>query len=458
MPAGAARLPNDARAARWLSDSPYDHDLLLNATRNRRSTNVLKRVLHPAVIVVAVVALSAAAWLVPGESPELRGFGERATVSWGGIGILALYYLVGIGVIVLGVFVGRLIRPVPVLDGGIGGATRRASFDTRVYYILTVLSLIGVAYVVISAGGPAAFLDAIIHTNANVLKEATGGAPGMATLRYASAVAAPIGLHRALTQRRNYATAALNVLLLLTTAMVASRLSLIMATLIFVFLVAYRPVTVKFKAVWLTAGIVVLGGALVFFNYVRNAGYYAENGVGDPFSAAFFQGITYVGSPFQVALGVADGVANNPALFDSPTFAPGMVFIPSIFRDDVAGAISGPARYHDLVDIHFTLTTNSAFADTLIDYGILGLIFSMGWLFVFAMAFGHFSRYNTLMIAAAGGALYGFAELWRLLLFPQGIAIFTAVVVVAAGLVAAASLRVSWFDRVARPLHRQSWV
>lgn len=411
---------------------------------------MFKRALHPAVILVAVVTVSFLAWVVPGESPELRGFGTRAVVSWGGVGTLLLYYAVCVGVVLLGVYAGRAIRPSRALDGLIRGTDRRDAFDARVYGILTALSLLGVGYVVIAAGGPGAFLDAIIHTNANVLKEATGGAPGIATLRYTTAVAAPIGIHRALTRRRGYAWAAVNVLLLLVNAMVASRLSLIMATLIFIFLVAYRPIVLKAKALTLFAGAgaLLIGAALVFFNYVRNAGYYAANGVHDPFTAAFFQGITYIGSPFQVALGVADGLASDPSRFDTPTFAPTMIFVPSIFREDVVGMASGPERYYDLVDIHFTLSTNSAFADTLVDYGVLGLVLSMVWLFVFAMAFGHFSRYGTLMLAAAGGALYGFAELWRLLLFPQGVAIFTVLAVVGAGVVAAVSLRVGWFDEV----------
>ncbi|WP_203582280.1 hypothetical protein [Microbacterium hibisci] len=402
-----------------------------------------------------MVGLSALAWLFPGESAELRGFGTRAQFTWVGLLILAAFYALAAGATSLGELVGRRVRLPRWLDGYVESVSREDEFNTRLYYLLTALAFLGVGYLVVAAGGPIAFVDAMIDTNANVLKAATGGQPGLSTLRYTAAIAAPLGVYRALSRRTGYASAIFNVVLLLISAIVASRLSLMMATVIFLYLIARKPIKIRARGAVVAVGVLFVGTALVFLNYIRNAAFYATNGVHDPISAAFFQALTYVGSPFQVSVGVANALAAQPELFASPTYQPFAVLLPSFLTDIPPGLPIGSQRYHDVVDIHLTLSTNSAFADTLVDYAVPGLLLSMVWVALFGFIFSFAARVQTYAYLTAGAALYGFAEFWRLLLMNQGVAIFAvAVPLLAAGIVAL-SFRIGWLDRVAERLFRQ---
>lgn len=412
------------------------------------NSTLLSRLLRPIPVMLIMLALSAGAWLIPGESPALRGFGERAHSTWLGLLILVAFYALALGAAYIGQLIGGKLPGPSWLDGEIAGRSRAGEFDTRLYFVLTALAIVGVGYLLFAAGGPVAFIVAMSKSEANVLKEATGGQPGLATLRYTAALAAPIGLHRALSARRGYILAGLNLALLLVSAIVASRLSLMMATVIFLFLIAHRPIAVRAKALVVGIGVGFLVLALIFLNYVRNAGFYATNGVHDPFSAAVFQALTYVGSPFQVAIGVASALGADPALFASSTFSPISVLVPSIFTNIPPNLPIGSERYHNVVDIHITLSTNSAFADTLIDYAVPGLLLSMLWLILYGVLFGFAARFNTYILASAGAALYGFAEFWRLLLMNQGVAIYAVAVPFVAGVIALSSFKIRWLDRL----------
>lgn len=417
-----------------------------------RLNPLLRKYLRPDVVLLVMALVSLLAWLIPGTSAELRGFGERVNPTWGGVLVLSGYYLVAAAVAAAGVWLGRRLPRPAWLDGVVRGESREADVDDRMTYILTCAAAVGVGYLVVAAGGPMAFLDAMVHTNANVLKEATGGAPGLATLRYATIVAAPISLHRAISRKRGYTLAVVNLALLAVSAIVASRLSIMMATLVFIVLVVRRPLAHVARSLvwWIVGGLVIIGGALVFLNYVRNGGYYAEQGVSDPFIATVFQVLAYVGSPTQVAMGVANGLAADPSVFTKSISDGARVLIPSVFTDDVPGRVAGSARYHYLADIHFTLTTNSAFADTVVDYGIAGLLFALIWVLVWAVAFALFMRCRTYAAAAAGASLYCFAEFWRLLLMNQGIAIFVVLAVAGSCVAAALSIHVRSLDTLLR--------
>lgn len=401
----------------------------------------MKRLLRPVPLMVLALGVSLVAWVIPGESLALRGFGVRVAPSIGGVLLLIGWYSVCAVVAVIGERAGRSIRPMQSLDlpADVQVAER---FDRRMLLVLTILATVGVGTVASRAGGLSGFQEALAATDANSLKQATGDGAGFSTLRYAAAVSAPIALHRLLSRRTGRIIAVWNVILLLVTVAVASRLCLMLASLVFIYLLAQRPVRARIKVSTLASIGMVVGALLVYFNYVRNARFYAANGVTNPITSNLYQVLTYLGAPFQVSLGVATrlradwtafSAVKDPATVLLPSFLSGLLPSGSGYVEPLRGA----ARYDYSVDIHPSLTTNSAFADVITSFGVEGLILSLLLVLLAAVAFGHFSLYRNYVSAVSGVVLYGFAEYWRILLFNQGILVFCCLVIAASALVAA---------------------
>lgn len=419
----------------------------------------LRHFLHPAVLLLAPVLLSAAAWSVPGTSAALRGFGHRSEVTIGGLAVLGGWYLLCTGLIVLGHRCGAGLPRLPAL----------ARFDDdpvlerRLYRLIWVLAAVGVGYSLVRAAAVVDIGAALGSSTGNDLKAALGGEAGIATLRYATAVAAPMGVHLWRRGLLGGLDAASSVVLLGVNALFASRLAVLMAVVVFVFLlVSRRPgARVRWSAVALLAVLVL--GALTLLNSLRNENYYAAQGVDSPLAANGYQLLTYLGAPFQVSVGVAGAIADGryPQQYGATRAA--QLWVPTFLRgaedteqspDDQAarraqgdeftfstGSLPrGGERYASTVDVGNTLTTNSAFADVLSDYGyggLLGLALTVG---VIGVLLGHLDRYRSVVVVAGGVVGYGAAELWRTYLFSQGIVVFLLVSVLS-GAAALALLR-----------------
>ncbi|WP_163024701.1 hypothetical protein, partial [Pseudomonas viridiflava] len=80
-----------------------------------------------------------------------------------------------------------------------------------------------------------------------------------------------------------------NVLLLVMSALFSSRLSFIMAVVVLIFIVITLRKDITFKAAPLAIAGAAIFGALVAFNYYRNAGFYENLGITDPVSMNFYQ-------------------------------------------------------------------------------------------------------------------------------------------------------------------------
>lgn len=403
----------------------------------------LRPFLHPAVLLLVPVLLSAAAWSVPGTSSALRGFEHRSEPTVGGLAVLGGWYLLCTGLVVLGHRCGAGLPRLPAL----------ARFDAdpvlerRLYRMVWILAAAGVGYSLVRAAATVDIAAALAGSTGNDLKAALGGEAGLATLRYATAVAAPMGVHLWRRGLLGGLDAASGVVLLGVNALFASRLAVLMAVVVFVFLhVSRRPdARVRWSAVALTAVLVL--GALTLLNSLRNENYYAAHGVDGPLAANGYQLLTYLGAPFQVSVGVADAIADGryPEQYGAARAA--HLWVPTFLRgpDDVeqttddraarhaqgaeftysTGSLPrGGERYAATVDVGDTLTTNSAFADVLSDYGyggLLALALSVG---VIGLLLGHLDRYRSVVVAAGGVVGYGAAELWRTYLFSQGITVF----------------------------------
>ena len=111
---------------------------------------------------------------------------------------------------------------------------------------------------------------------------------------------------------------------------------------------------------------------------------------------AFPRYITYLGSPFNVALGAASRT------------------------DEIASGRTD--LYREYIDIEPLLTTNSAFVQLHETMGYaawpyIGIVCCfMGFMFSWLSSFG-----RTSLLLPCGAILYGSAELWRIDLFRQGI-------------------------------------
>jgi hypothetical protein len=415
---------------------------------------VLRRALHPAVLLLAPVVVSLAAWAVPGASTALRGFARRSELAPGGLAVLVAWYLLCAAVLVLGHRVGAATAPLASLTR----YETDPALERRLFRLLWVLATLGVGYSLTRAAATVDVAAALGGGTGNDLTAALGGEAGVATLRYAAAVALPIGVHLWRRGVLRPPEVVWSALLLAVDALFASRLAILMAVVVFAFLSGARHPAARVPARAVGITVLVLLAALTLLNSLRNENYYRAHGVDSPLGASADQLLTYVGSPFQVSLGVADAIAAGryPDQYSAAHAA--AMWVPTFLRspeateqspdDDAARRAQGTRfsfstsslprggqRYASTIDVADSLTTNSAMADVLSDYGywgLFGLALTGG---VVGLLLGHLGQYRSVVAAGAGVVGYGVAELWRTYLFSQGIVVFLLVAVLGGAVV-----------------------
>lgn len=408
---GAVRVP--PHAAMTAQDA-MQHD----AEEPLRPSLIRRVLTNPVFYLLAPVVASAIVWLVPGTSDELRGFTTRADGSFEGWLLVCIFYLVTATLVWLGFRIGRILGP----SDRLVAATDSRAFDRRFSNVLTVLASIGVLYSVYLVQQQTSIFDVLGESQGNQLKEAIGGVAGVATLRYTAAIAAPVALYVWRFRGGKLAPAIWNLLLLVTSSLFSSRLSFIMAVVVLVFIVVHLVPAFKVRPVPLALmGSAVFAG-LVAFNYFRNARFYEALGVTDPVSMNFYQVAAYLGSPFQVSLGVADGIAHRGFAVDSDPVGALALLVPSFLRPD--GPFGSNGSFSAFVQVAPNLSTNSAFGDTFADYGWWGLIYVVLTLALAGYLAGFVSKFRSLVVVAGAVVCYALAEVWRLFLFPSGIIIY----------------------------------
>lgn len=393
-----------------------------------KENGVIKRLLtNPLFYLLAPVFVSALVWSVPGTSNQLRGFDQRAEGSFEGWVLLCCFYLVAATLVWIGFRLGVMAGPSERLVEA--ASTER--FDRRFSLTLTVFATIGVLYSVYLVQQQTNIFDALSATQGNQLKESIGGSAGIATLRYTAAIAAPVALYVWRFRHGRASLAIWNVLLLVMSALFSSRLSFIMAVVVLIFIVITLRRDIKFKAVPLALAGAAIFGALVAFNYYRNAGFYENLGITDPVSMNFYQVAAYLGAPFQASLGVADGIANGGFTKSVDVVSAAAIVVPTFLRPERFGSFGS---FDNFVQVAPNLTTNSAFADTYADYGWWGLFYVLATVFLASALAGYASRFRSLVIVAGAVVAYGLAEMWRIFLFPQGLVLYLLIAVLAATL------------------------
>ena len=372
--------------------------------------NLLRRLLVPHWVILLAAVGSFVAWALPTDSPT-RGYEVRSQLTLAGGAVLLAWYLTAAGVAWAGWRWGRSTRPVRLLDRVDG---------TTMYRRLTVLATIGVVYTWVVVATKADVWYLLSNSRVNELTEVLPGGAGVQTLRYVVGLSAGIAMARwARARFRPRWDVAYNLVLLVLTAGLSSRLLLILSVVVALFL-RVRDADYKGLVLWKVVSLVlVLFLATTALNYTRNAGYYRDHGITNPFEMNVNELVAYVGSPTQVAVGVADawtdGRADHVLTGDEPAV---QLALPTY----LAGAEkSDPVDYTGTVDIAENLTTNSVLADVGWRYGVLGLLVVLVFLFAGSVLAGHLTRYRNLLVAGAAVVLYAVAELWRVYLFDAGI-------------------------------------
>ena len=355
----------------------------------------IKRVMTPSGIGLLAVALSFCAWLCPDFGVLRKGFDVAEQPSLLSSFILFSWYLLIFTSFVLGQKLGAAFASprrerinLPRLDA------------RSVYWTFTILGSIGTiaTFARIFRALPPLQAAAYIYLGqANRLKNTLYDdySAGILSLRYLVLYSASLAIYRTVKFRKVSFLAVANIVLLGATVLISSRLILIATLVVSAFLITYGKRHIKISPIKLGICATLLFLILSVLNSSRNSNFYTQHDqtFGE---AGISEIITYLGSPFNVALGAASRT-------DEIT----------IGRADL---------YREYIDIEPLLTTNSAFVQLHETIGykawpyISIVCCLMGFMFSWLSSFG-----RTILLLPCGAILYGSAELWRIDLFRQGI-------------------------------------
>lgn len=406
---------------------------------------------NPAVFILAPVALSLLAWagLVASQqfgsattSAALTGFDIPAPVSGRGVALLVLWYAATVMVSMVGYWWGlRRERPVTGAQH-----TETAWFQRRYFFVLLAAGALGVGYSFMKVGGPAAIVESLSEQTANDFSNALSGFAGPQTLRYATILAAPIGVYLWRKKVIGWPYMVVAVSLLLANAMIASRLALLMSVVIYTTAwVRSRPKvsasTAAMARALVTVGLIVVTGfaAMTMLNYFRNANYYREAGVDHPVAMNVYQSGAYLAVPAQVSLGVSDAIAGGAwENRVSPAGAVGAVQPTFLQFNKVAKDDSWKQEsvYGYSVTFEGNFFTNSVFADIYAEYGLWGWFYTILGYGVAGFAFARLFRLTPVLAGSAGVVAYCFLEVWRVQILVYGIVIFLLLLTAAAAFLA----------------------
>jgi hypothetical protein len=411
----------------------------------------------PAVFILVPVAMSFLAWTIFAILGEfgyitafremLTGFAVPATASLGGIGLLLFWYCAMVATSTLGWRLGA-DRFMPVQ---IAARTSTKEFERRYFFLVLATAALGVAYSYYKIASQKSIIDALANQSGNDFTKSLSGTAGIETLRYAVILAAPLGIHLWRQKVIKWPYMIVSVLLIMGNSLIASRLSLLMASVVFLIITVRSrsgaPKTrrrsnrlVQFIAILLIGFL-----ALAVLNFFRNANYYREAGVTNPAAMNLYQMGTYLAVPAQVTLGVADAVAGGRYVvsgnrIDSlDAVQPTFLQFKKVSKDD---SWKDAVYYHYSVKFASSFFTNSVFADT---YAIFGV---WGWFYTFLLygaagyAFARIMRYGPVVAGSGGVLAYCFAEVWRIQIVNYGIVIF--LLLLTAG---CAALAIRWSAR-----------
>jgi len=372
----------------------------------------LRALLHPGVLVLLTAAASAVAWALP--LGGRKGFEDAETFSLrGGVCLLTWYGSIAASA-ALGYAVAR----------GSGGPLRRLNEadSGSMYRILSGIAAFGVliTYSAASSNDPSIIIEAFRTQSVNALKASIyeSYSLGIFTMRYVAALSGGIAIATVIGRRRLAPLEVLNIVVLIAAAAISARLLLVMGVVIALGIAVQSKPERRLTVPAIAGGAALLFLVLTPLNYSRNAAFYERYyDVTNPFEMNAQEAVSYLGSPFQVSLGVVNhDLEGSPDAADLQKYLLPS-YLPTLFPADA----SSEREYRGIVDIEDSLTTNSALAHLYIAMGFAAFPFVTIVAFLAAFAAGHLSRYENYLRLGAWGLIYAFAELWRAFLFNQGV-------------------------------------
>ena len=381
----------------------------------------LETAVRPHTLLLVGAGLSFLAWAIPWGSvipADIRGFAREGPWTLDGtlflLGWYAFFFVVAIGGFLLG-------RRIPVLQ-----RAERVSWESY-YVFLSIVSLVGTAYsyLYVLARSPHAISEAFLHHQFNALRYVLPYSSGPQTLRYASSLAGAIAIFE-LGRRRFHLLHVVNVLLLLLSAAIASRASVIIAAIAVTGLAARHLHTVRVRARsvfgLLLLGLVALFLALSVLNYSRNANFYRSHGIHDPLVMNVDEMVRYLGIPFQAAVAVSNHASKWPVAPASAAAGTRVFLLPTYVSKSVPASVArGETRYEKVVAIPASQTTNSVLAMAYGVFGALAFVVLGLAVLVACVIAGHASRYRSYLFLAGLVVAYTLAEWWRTYVLNQGI-------------------------------------
>ena len=395
----------------------------------------LETAVRPHTLLLVGVGLSLLAWAIPwgGAIPaSLRGYSHAEPWTLTGTVFIVGWYAFFFGVAYAGFHLGRKI---PVL-----GRADRVPWQSF-YVFLSLVSFAGIAfsYGYVFAKSPHTFSNAILHHQFNALRYALPYSAGLQTLRYAASLSGAIAIFE-LCLRRFHVLHLVNLVLLLSAAALASRVTLIIAAITVAGLAArhLHAAHVRGRLIvgMLLLGVVALFLVLSLLNYSRNADFYRSQGVRDPLVMNVEEMVRYLGIPFQAAVAVSNHATSWPATPASAGPGTRVFLVPTYASKALPASVErGEDRYLKIVAIPPSQTTNSVLAMT---YGVFGaLAFPILGLAVLVagLVAGNASRYRSYVFLASFVVAYCLSEWWRTWVLNQGIVQFLILLLAFWGLV-----------------------
>jgi len=352
------------------------------------------KVMNPPGVAALAVLLSFCAWVCPNFGVLRKGFtvpDDPGVAAWL---ILVSWYVLIFTSLSLGLWLGRFFTDgrtkhnVPSLD------------SAGVYRIFTFLAAFGTSATLFRIFQTLSMPQAALYFylgQGNRIKNTLydNYSAGILSLRYLVVYSAALAMYRTIRFRKLKLLNIANTILLAVTVLISSRLLLIATLVISLFLVIRGRGYIRVGMVKFTACVVMVFGVLSLLNASRNRNFYANRDLSFT-QAGVSEILTYLGSPFHVAIGAARRL------------------------DEIT--VGDPELYREYIDIEPELSTNSAFVHLHAQMGYWAwayvslLCCFMAFVFSWLSAFG-----KSIFLLPCGAILYACAELWRLDLFQQGI-------------------------------------
>lgn len=377
----------------------------------------------PAVAILGPALLSLAAWLAPIAPAGLTGYFDRADVTLWGIGLVVAWYGTVVSVAQVGYTRGRQ-------RGGMASLERVST--SSVHWATCILGLIGTAWAYwVASGGSLSRIVTLWRTQQfNTLRAGFEYGVGLPTLRYAAIIAGALSIAHLVQRGRVRRVDILSLLALIAASFLASRLTITAAVFAALIVLVNAEAIHRPRLGTLIAGVLALVTLFVALNYSRNAGTYEAAGVRNPVSMAAVNAQAYLAAPTQVSLGFATLVMSSgysPQVGDSESLG---ILLPT-YANRLGGSGEADRSISSVVEVSPSLTTNGALPDLLFRGSWTSLLAALAAIGLAAWGAGRFLSSEGVGPVVGGVIIYGFAELWRIFLFNQGILHFLVLVGIA---------------------------